>query len=268
MNGSAGMSDKIRYAFLGCTKFSERLLSCLVGNGIAPEVVFTTPEVFKISYSEEPVKNYNYSSLSEICIDIGVPIVSLYDCPSNKIENYIEYIRELELDVILVMGWYFMVPAAIRNLAKKGAWGIHASLLPKYAGGAPLTWAIINGESQTGVTLFQLDAGVDTGDIIAQEKISIGFEDCIASVYERATSASETLILNALHNFNSLELVPQDMSQRSVFPQRAPNDGLIDMNKSAQEIYNFVRAQSHPYPGAFFIAGDGGKVIIEKVRLA
>ena len=262
------MSNEIKYAFLGCTKFSERLLKCLIANGISPEVVFTSPEIFKISYSEEPVKNFNYSDLSDICGKSRVPIINLYDSPENRIENYIDYLSGLELDVILVMGWYFMVPASIRCLAKKGAWGIHASLLPKYAGGAPLTWAIINGEPETGVTLFQLDNGVDTGNIIAQEKISIDFQDCIASVYERATSASENLILNALQNFNSLEPVPQDMSQRTVFPQRSPNDGLIDMNQSAQEIYNFIRAQSHPYPGAFFIAGDGEKVIIEKARLS
>ncbi len=262
------MSDRIRYAFLGCTKFSERVLRCLIANGIVPEVVLTSPEKFKISYSDEPVKNFNYSNLNGLCAEKSIPVINLYDSPENRIENYIDFLGSLELDVIFVMGWYFMVPADVRNLAKKGAWGIHASLLPRYAGGAPLTWAIINGESQTGVTLFRLDSGVDTGDIIAQEQISIGTEDCIASVYERATLASEALILKAVRNFHSLEPIPQDITQRSVYPQRAPTDGLIDMNKSAQEIYNFIRAQSHPYPGAFFIAGDGRKVIIEKARLS
>lgn len=262
------MSDKIRYAFLGCTKFSERLLKCLIANDMAPEVIFTSPEYFTISYSDTPVRNFNYSDLAIARANSNVPVISLHDSLDNKIDKYLDYLKGLDLDVILVMGWYFMVPAAIRNLAKKGAWGIHASLLPKYAGGAPLTWAIINGEEQTGITLFRLDAGVDTGDIIAQEKILIEPLDCIATVYEKATLASEHLILNALQNFQSLTETPQDMSQRTVYPQRSPEDGLIDMNKSAQEIYNFIRAQSCPYPGAFLIGGDGKKIFIEKARLS
>ena len=70
---------------------------------------------------------------------------------------------------MLILGWFYKVPKSIRDLSKLGAWGIHASLLPKYAGGSPLTWAIINGEKQTGITLFRLDDGIDDGDIISQK---------------------------------------------------------------------------------------------------
>jgi methionyl-tRNA formyltransferase len=185
----------------------------------------------------------------------------------KKIRGYKGIIAALNLDLILVLGWYYMIPKEIRKLARLGAWGIHASLLPKYAGGAPLNWAIINGEKETGVTLFRMEDGVDDGDIIAQKSFPIYLEDTINEVYQRATSASKEILRDILQDINDITYIPQDKSKIEIYPQRKPEDGEIDLTKSAIEIYNFIRAQSNPYPGAFIRTFDGKKIIIEKARI-
>ena len=165
------------------------------------------------------------------------------------------------------MGWYYKVPKKIRDLARYGTWGIHASLLPKYAGGAPLVWAIINGEKETGVSLFKLEEGVDDGDIIAQQIIPIAFEDSIKEVYEKATAASKEILLNALQNIETIKFIPLEKSKIELWPQRKPEDGEIDLSWPAEKIYNFIRAQAPPYPGAFLKTADGKKIIIEKSKI-
>jgi len=128
-------------------------------------------------------------------------------------------------------------------------------------------WAIINGEKETGVSLFKLDDGVDDGDIIAQQRIPIAFEDSIKEVYAKATEASKEILLHALQNIETIKFLPQDKSKIEVWPQRKPEDGEIDLNWPAERIYNFIRAQAPPYPGAFIKASNGEKIVIEKARL-
>lgn len=256
----------MKIVFLGCTKFSKDLLENLLENNINISAIFTIPEEFDISYSDNKVKNYNYVDFSEISKNYNIPLYFV-NSSENKISNYKKIIEDIQPDVILVMGWYYMVPKSIREIAKYGAWGIHASLLPKYAGGAPLVWAMINGEEKTGVTLFKLDDGVDDGDIIGQVEIKIDFEDTIKEVYEKATIVSKEILYSSLINVKNIEFIKQDKSKIEVFPQRSPKDGEIDFNKSGLEIYNFIRAQAPPYPGAFFKTKDGKKIVIEKVRI-
>lgn len=258
---------EIRFAFLGSTKFSQEILLFLLKNKFKPLVVFTIPEFFDISYSKgTKVKNYNYGSLKEICEEHQIPL-HFIDSTNKTINDYASIIEELKLDLILVMGWYYMIPPKIRDLSKHGAWGIHASLLPDYAGGAPLVWAIINGEKRTGVSLFKLDNGVDDGDIISQQEISIDENDTIREVYIKATNASMEILVASLNDFPKIDYKPQDKSNLKIYPQRAPSDGELDLNKNSTELYNFIRAQSAPYPGAFIRTIDGKKLIIEKARI-
>jgi methionyl-tRNA formyltransferase len=130
-----------------------------------------------------------------------------------------------------------------------------------------LVWAIINGEEETGVTLFRLSDGVDDGDIIAQASFAIKHQDTIKDVYNKATTASKSLLIKALSDVDNLRFSPQDKSKIKVYPQRKPEDGEIDFTKSGIEIYNFIRAQSTPYPGAFMRTVDGKKLVIEKTRI-
>ena len=258
----------MKVVFFGATKFSEEVLNHLIENDITPSCLFTIPQEFSISYSSTKVKNYNYSELEIIANKNSIPCYYIESSENGKkINDYFDVINEIKPDVILIMGWYYMVPKKIRDIATYGTWGIHGSMLPNYAGGAPLVWAILNGESETGVTLFKLDDGVDDGDIIEQKVIIIEDTDSIKEVYEKVTILSKEILLSSLKNISRIVFTPQDKSKIKVFPQRKPQDGELDLTKTAKELYNFIRAQSSPYPGAFIKTSDGKKLIIEKARI-
>ncbi|MFN4083078.1 MAG: methionyl-tRNA formyltransferase [Bacteroidia bacterium] len=252
----------MRIVFLGCTKFSEALLLSLINiKNIKIVGVFSIPKQFNISYSEKKVENTNYADLSIYANQFNIPHYIVDSVEGMRINDYQKEIALLKPDVILVMGWYYMVPQSIRKIATYGAWGIHASLLPNYAGGAPLVWAMINGETETGVTLFRLDDGVDDGDIIEQQTIQINNKDTIKEVYEKATVASKVILKKVFDPTYQLQFKPQDKSKLRIYPQRKPEDGIIDWTKSTKEIKDFIRAQTKPYPGAYTII-NGKKVTI------
>lgn len=245
----------MRVVFLGCTKFSEEILLHLLDQGVEVVAICSIPEYFNINYSEEPVKNTNYSDLSAYAAQLGVPHFEVNSVKGQRMSDYHAELEKLNPDVILTMGWYYMLGKKTRSIAKFGAWGIHASLLPKYAGGAPLVWAIIEGEKETGVTLFKFDDGVDDGDIISQVKFPIELNDTIKEVYAKATKASKEILSKTLVS-GDFSFSPQDKSKIQVYPQRSPRDGEIDWTWEPERIYNFIRAQSKPYPGAWTTIGD------------
>jgi len=261
------MNKKLRFIFLGATKYSKVLLLSLIKNGFIPQAIFSIPEMFSISYSDQKVTNYNYADLKKIAEKNGINFFLINHENGQTINFYYEEISKMKLDLILALGWYYMIPSSIRELTTYGSWGIHASLLPKYAGGAPLTWAIINGETETGVTLFRMADGIDNGDIIAQKSFPINFNDTIKEVYEKATVISKNILIKVLSNIDKISFTPQDQESIKVYPQRIPSDGEINLNWDSLTIYNFIRAQSSPYPGAFIVTKDGKKLIIEKARL-
>jgi len=130
---------------------------------------------------------------------------------------------------------------------------MHASLLPKYRGGAPLVWAMINGEEKSGLTFFYLEDGVDNGDVISQKEISIEESDYISDLIDKTTAAALEIIDESIPSLaeNRAPRIRQDESQATYVPQRKPEDGKIDWSWDARRIKNFIRAQSKPYPGAF-----------------
>lgn len=258
----------MKVIFLGCTKFSEELLQTVYSHkNIELKAIFTVPKFFTISYSDKPVKNTNYADLEKLAQKWNIIHFEVDSVDGKRLEDYKRVISEIEPDVILVMGWYYMIPKLIRELAKYGAWGIHASMLPKYAGGAPLVWSIIEGEKETGVTLFKLSEGVDDGDIIAQKSFPIKTDETIKEVYKNATVYSKKILNEVFDNPDKLSFKKQDKDKIEIYPQRKPEDGEIDLSWSVDKIFNFIRAQSDPYPGAFFKNSEGKKIIFEKIRI-
>lgn len=245
----------MKIVFLGATDYSKQLLDVLISlPGIEICAIFGIPQKFKISYRSHEVENTNFADLSLIANEKKIPFFEVNSVEGKRLIDYKLFIKQFEPDVILLLGWYYMVPKSIRMLSKFGAWGIHASLLPKYAGGAPLVWAIIKGEKNTGVTLFRLADGVDDGDIISQKTIVIDDKDSIAEVYKKAKNASEEILREVFQkNLHSLTFTPQQKGILEIYPQRGPEDGRIDWNWDSKRIYNFIRAQSKPYPGAWTI---------------
>ena len=238
----------MKIVFLGCTKFSEELLQALVSHHFDISAIFTIPQEFTVRGNEK-VKNSNYGDLKSISETQNIPLY--YVDENKKLGEYEEVIKEINPDIILVLGWYYIVPKKIREIPRYGACGIHASLLPKYAGWAPLVWAMINGEKETGVTFFQFDDSVDGGDIIAQEHFEIEYEDTIKAVYKKATKKSAEVLIKTLPILSNVQFIKQDKSKLEIWDKRTPKDGEISWQHTAIVLYNFIRAQTLPYPCAF-----------------
>ena len=238
----------MKIIFLGSTKFSEELLNSLINNNFDITAVFTIPKVFTVLKGEKVV-NHNYSDLSKITNKNNIPIY--YVDEDKKLSSYEKIIKSINPDIILVLGWYYIVPKVIREIPKYGACGIHASMLPKYAGWAPLVWSIIHGEKETGVTFFQFNDSVDGGDIIAQKNFKIDINDTIKEAYSKATIESSNILVRILPIIDTIKFKKQDKNKLKIYNKRTPKDGEIDFSKSAKEIYDFIRAQTRPYPCAF-----------------
>jgi methionyl-tRNA formyltransferase len=167
-------------------------------------------------------------------------------------------IAQLKPDLCVVAGWYWLIGAACIDAVPSGIIGIHFSPLPRYRGGSPLVWQIIRGESKAWASFFSLTPGMDDGPIWAQASVPIGVEDYISDVLTHLESAT----LEALRTLfpaildGTARPVEQDHKLATYCAQRFPEDGNIDWARSASQVYNFIRAQSDPYPGAFTFFDD------------
>lgn len=189
----------------------------------------------------------DYASL---CAEYGVP---LYEVSNVNDEDAVALLRGLRLDLVFVIGWTQIVRAEALRSARLGMVGAHASLLPRHRGRAPINWALIKGERVTGNTLMWLGEGVDTGDIIDQVEIPVSVYDTCASLYEKVAASNREMILRLLPKLLAGERPgrPQSHTGEQDLPGRRPEDGLIDWGGSSVEVYNFIRALTRPYPGAF-----------------
>lgn len=223
--------------------------------------ILTTPSSIKFSKSGSPMSISKHSTFEDLGALAGCEVVELAGDITESI--YRPHLDRWCPDLILVLGWYYMLPRKVREKAALGCMGVHASLLPMYRGWAPISWAIINGETETGVTLFHLEDEVDSGDVVAQESFAIDREDTCATVYEKAVEASIRILRELLPQIavDKAPRIVQNAGDASYFPRRRPEDGLIDWSKTPEQIRNFIRAQTKPYPGAFSHIG-GKKVTI------
>ncbi|AOG12517.1 methionyl-tRNA formyltransferase [Agrobacterium sp. RAC06] len=240
----------MKLVFVGASRFGLRCLdlACRLP-GIDLVGVVTAPRTFSISYRPEGVTNVLYVDVAQFAEERGLPCAVLQSAMNDP--ALFEEVRSWKPDGFLVAGWYHMIPKAWRRLAP--AYGLHASLLPDYSGGAPLVWAMINGETRTGITLFEMDDGVDTGPILGQAEEPIFEDDTIATLYARIEDRGLALLYDALPRMadGTLKAHPQLAGGRRVMPQRSPQDGVLDWVRDSRYLQRFVRAQTRPYPGAF-----------------
>ncbi len=250
----------MRIVFFGASELGYDCCESIIQAGMDVVGVFTIEQNFKISYSpDKPVKNYLFKDFGQLGKEYNIPVFTI----NGDLKDYYEELKELKPDFILAVGWYYMIPPKMLNLAVKGGGGIHGSLLPKYRGNAPFVWAMINGESETGVSFFYFSDGVDTGDIIAQERFRIANEDTIANVLYNAKQASIKILSEHLPLIanGTADRLKQNHSNATYYPKRSPEDGEINWNWNSEQIRNFIRAQTKPYPGAFTII-NGKKITI------
>lgn len=235
--------------FIGSNRLGFRCLqTCLDQPVVATVGLVTALQPFAISYRPDSVTNVLHADLSALAKSHGISVRTLKRAMNEA--ALMEAVSEWKSDAFLVAGCYHMIPRQRRDLAP--AYGLHASLLPDYSGGAPLVWALIIGESKTGITLFQVDDGMDSGPIVGQKEEPTYPNDTIATLYRRIEDRGLELLKESLPRLaaGTFRLTAQDASRQRVLPQRSPENGWIDWNQDADIIARFIRAQTRPYPGA------------------
>jgi UDP-4-amino-4-deoxy-L-arabinose formyltransferase/UDP-glucuronic acid dehydrogenase (UDP-4-keto-hexauronic acid decarboxylating) len=232
----------LAYHNIGCAG-----LEAVLRSGLEVAAVFT--------HKDDPNENVWFKSVAEAAAAHGVPVYAPEDINHPL---WVEKIKALEPDFLFSFYYRNMVKPAVLEIPKQGALNLHGSLLPKYRGRCPANWVLVNGETETGVTLHYMTPHPDDGDIVAQRKIAIANKDTAATLFEKMVPVATALLDSVLPKLikGKAPRKPQDHSQATYFGGRKPADGLMDWTKSATEVRNLVRAVTKPYPGAFTHLGD------------
>ncbi len=251
--------NQAKIVFMGTPDFAVPTLEAIHAAGFAVPLVVTRPDKRKgrgRKLSPPPVKS--------AAMALGLET----DQPNTlRTDRFINKIASIGPDFIVVVAMGHILTPELMSRARFGAVNLHGSLLPKYRGPAPIQWAIMNREVQTGVTTMQMDAGVDTGDILLQRSTPIMPDDTAASVHDRLATIGAELMVDTLDALLAGTLTPraQDHSQASYAPALSKQDGQIDWRKPAVAIEAFIRAMT-PWPGAWFVC-DQKRYRIFKARV-
>lgn len=180
----------------------------------------------------------------------GVPLIRTEDINDPRL---VAVLSQLEPDLLVVCGWTRLLRTPVLSVPRYGVVGFHASMLPRHRGRAPVNWAVIKGERRTGNTMMLLDPRADLGDIVDQRPIPIGLEDTCATVYERVGEAGADMLRQHLPALltGRAPRVAQDPQEGDLLPRRTPAMGVLDWDRSASAVHDWVRALTWPYPGAF-----------------
>jgi methionyl-tRNA formyltransferase len=194
-----------------------------------------------VTHQDDPNETRWYASLFDFAKQKGLRVLT--DPPADV------------GDPDLIFSFYYrsMLPMSLLGRARLGAFNMHGSLLPKFRGRAPLNWAILKGESETGVTLHEMTEKPDAGRIVDQQRVPIGPEETAVEVFRKMTDAAAQVLKRNIRDLvaGRARLRPNDVASGSYYGRRRPEDGRIDWSKSAQEIHDLVRAVAPPFPGAF-----------------
>jgi methionyl-tRNA formyltransferase len=248
----------MRILFAGHQKWACLTLERLVLDGHTIVGVITEKDEFDKQGYKDFAEFGCYASLKEIATSLGLEVYQPDDINSP---DFLKVIEEMRPEIIVIVSYHGIIRKQL--LEKYKIINAHGALLPFYRGRAPINWAIINGEKYTGVTVHFVDSGIDTGDIILQETMTIGPDDTAIEVLKKTLPIYPRLVSDALHLIESgkVKSTKQSMFEGSYFPKRTEKDGRIDWNRTSVDIYNFIRALARPYPGAFTYI-DGKKLCI------
>jgi methionyl-tRNA formyltransferase len=222
--------------------------------------------VFVGTHADEPAETAWFPSVAELAKSKGIEATRIDDPAEPAL---LSKLGAASPELILSFYFRHILPAEVLALPRLGAFNMHGSLLPKYRGRAPVNWAVLNGETETGATLHVMTGKADTGDIVDQEPVEIGTDDSALEVQRRVTRAAVEILKRRIEELKAgtAPRRPQDESRASRFGRRRPEDGQIDWSQTAQRVHDLVRAVTHPYPGAFTNLLGGGKTFIWKTRL-
>lgn len=219
------------------------------------------------THEDDPGENCWFGSVKEWAKSHGV---TFYTPEQINSPQWVEKIKALEPDILFSFYYRKMLGQAILDIPRLGALNLHGSLLPAYRGRCPVNWVIIKGEQKTGVSLHFMVEKPDAGDLVGQREVLIGPDDTAQMLYEKLCLAAGQLLDDILPLIKK-EQIPrtkQDLSRGSYYGGRRPEDGRIDWQQDAKDIYNLIRAVTDPYPGAFAFLEDGLQIKILKATMA
>ncbi|HEY2275323.1 MAG TPA: formyltransferase [Steroidobacteraceae bacterium] len=234
-----------------------RCLKTLLSAGVGIPLVVTV--------ADDPKENRWYASVAQTAADYGLDVIAPASGASADLEGRL---RALQPDFLFSFYYRSLLSAGLLASARRGGLNMHGSLLPKYRGRAPVNWAILKGESETGATLHYMVEQADAGDIVDQLAVPILADDDAREVFAKVTVAAETILARSLPQLiaGSAARRPQRILPGQYFGRRTPEDGRIDWSRPAREIHDLVRAVAPPFPGAFAEVG-GERWDIHRTRV-
>jgi methionyl-tRNA formyltransferase len=234
-----------------------RCLRTLLAHGVRVPLVITHPD--------DPGETIWFDSVARHAAWHDLPVHKVEDARSTGL---LAAVRDARPDFIFSFYFRALLPPELLASAARGAYNMHGSLLPRYRGRAPVNWAVLHGEGETGATLHAMVGAPDAGPIVAQESVPILPDDTAIEVFRKVTVAAERALDRCLPALlaGTAPHVPQDLGAGSYFGRRTARDGAIDWQRGARVIHNLIRAVAPPYPGAFALAG-GEPLLIRRSLL-
>jgi methionyl-tRNA formyltransferase len=241
----------VRVALFGFQTWGYRVLEALLSSSHEVALVVTHPK------SDHAYESIWSDSVEELARSKGVAVL-VKDRPDPEVANVLSGV-----DVMVACNWRTWIPPEVFTAPRLGTLNVHDSLLPRYAGFAPLNWAILNGETEVGVTAHVMDERLDRGDIVLQWSVPVGPRDTATDMFHATLELMGPITLEALGHLEhgTGQRLSQDMARATFFHKRSVEDSLIDWTWPAPDIVNLVRAQSDPYPNAYTFA-DGRRLRI------
>ncbi len=235
----------LKIVWVGCHSEGLDAFKKILGSGRKIDTFITLDDE---AYQKRSSGTRGYS---ELCEKYGVPVKLVSSIKNDEAYRIIE---ENCPDLLIVLGWSEILPERILKIPTIGTVGAHASMLPHNRGSAPVNWAIIHGETECGNSLMWLDKEVDQGDIIDQAPFDISPYDTCATLYDKVALTNTDMLLRLIERLEQNlgpVMLRKNITEEPVLPRRRPKDGLISWNQSGQKVYDFIRALTVPYPGAF-----------------
>lgn len=234
-----------------------RCLKALIGRGVDVALVVT--------HQDNPNENIWFASVAQVAREHGIACITPDDPNAPEV---VAQVQACQADFLFSFYYRHMLKAPLLEAVKRGAYNMHGSLLPKYRGRVPINWAVIHGETETGATLHQMNVKPDNGPIVDQMAVPILPDDSADEVFAKVTVAAEMVLWRSLPGLiaGNAPHHQQDLSQGAYFGGRKPEDGRIDALAAADQLHNFTRALTRPFPGAYADTPAGRLLLWKTLR--
>ncbi len=239
----------MKIVFMGTPDFSVETLKQILAAGHEVSLVVTQPD-----RPRGRGKKPSFSPVKEYAMEQNIPC---FQPEKIRDESCMEILQKEQADIFVVVAFGQILPQRILDIPKYGCMNVHASLLPKYRGAAPIQWSVINGDAETGVTTMRMDAGMDTGDILLQERIAIAPDETGGSLFDKLAVAGGALCVKTLSRIEdgTIESIPQDHEAATYTRMISKQDGEIDFTLPAERIECLIRGMN-PWPSAYTRIGN------------